>query len=160
MYQICVRMRRHLGIVINIQSLIRFGARTCRIMHYPIHYQKISNVYNIQHRFFTLTNIKTEAETSSNTNTESKGKSREEVIKKILIEQFKPRVLNVQDVSGGCGAMYNILLVSDQFNGQTPVKRHKAVLYALRAQVEKMHGISLLLKTEEEYKKLLEKQKK
>jgi stress-induced morphogen len=80
---------------------------------------------------------------------------KEEQIKEILINEFNPSRMRVEDVSGGCGAMFNVIVVSDMFNGLTAVKRHRLVQDALKAQIKEMHGISLFLKTEDEYQKMI-----
>lgn len=83
--------------------------------------------------------------------------TKEQLITQVLTEKFSPILLNVQDVSGGCGSMFNVLIVSDDFKGQSPVKRHRAVHEILKEDIREMHGISLLLKTEDEYRAMLEK---
>jgi len=83
--------------------------------------------------------------------------TKEQLIKNVLTDKFAPILLNVQDVSGGCGSMFNVLIVSDGFKGQTPVKRHRAVHEVLKEDIKEMHGISLLLKTEDEYNEMLKK---
>ncbi len=83
--------------------------------------------------------------------------TKEQLITQVLTEKFAPILLNVQDVSGGCGSMFNVLIVSDDFKGQSPVKRHRAVHEILKEDIREMHGISLLLKTEDEYRAMLEK---
>lgn len=51
--------------------------------------------------------------------------------------------IQVQDVSGGCGAMYEIHIESVDFKGLSTVKQHRLVTEALRVQIKEMHGIRI-----------------
>lgn len=44
-----------------------------------------------------------------------------------LMESFKASDVEVTDVSGGCGSMYNIKVVSSQFEGKSRVIQHRMV---------------------------------
>mmetsp|Transcript_9260 Transcript_9260/g.17694 ORF Transcript_9260/g.17694 Transcript_9260/m.17694 type:complete len:88 (-) Transcript_9260:1850-2113(-) len=65
-------------------------------------------------------------------------------------------VLQVEDVSGGCGSSFNVLCVSPQFQGKSLLQRHRLVntLFAeeLRTQI---HAFTLKTYTDEEYAKSL-----
>ena len=67
----------------------------------------------------------------------------EAMIRSILEKELAPTKLQVQDTSGGCGAMFNILVESPKFKGKTLVNQHKLVTQILKAQIKEMHGLTL-----------------
>jgi stress-induced morphogen len=66
-----------------------------------------------------------------------------------LKETFKPSKLEVQDVSGGCGSMYALDIVSEQFKGLTTIKQHRLVNQALGEEIKKWHGVQMKTKAPE-----------
>ena len=48
----------------------------------------------------------------------------------------------VEDISGGCGSMYKMLVVSDEFEGLNKVKQHRLVQRALATEIADMHGLN------------------
>ena len=52
----------------------------------------------------------------------------------------------VQDVSGGCGSMYALDIVSDQFKGLSIIKQHRLVNTVLGEEIKKWHGVQLKTK--------------
>jgi acid stress-induced BolA-like protein IbaG/YrbA len=48
-------------------------------------------------------------------------------MEKALQTKLKTIHVQVQDVSNGCGSMYDIQVVSSDFQGQTRVKQHRMV---------------------------------
>lgn len=69
--------------------------------------------------------------------------AREERMRTLLTEHFKPTNLLIQDVSGGCGAMYNMEVESELFKGKTLVAQHRMVNQVLAKEISEMHGLSL-----------------
>ncbi|OXG87631.1 hypothetical protein C349_01410 [Cryptococcus neoformans var. grubii Br795] len=69
--------------------------------------------------------------------------SGEEAIYKKLKERFPGSRLEVQDVSGGCGSFYTILISSPAFKGLTTVKQHKMVNECLKEDIKGIHGLQL-----------------
>ncbi|CAB3227983.1 unnamed protein product [Arctia plantaginis] len=51
--------------------------------------------------------------------------------------------LSVQDISGGCGAMYEISVEAKEFTGLTRVKQHRLVTESLKTEIAEMHGIRI-----------------
>ena len=51
--------------------------------------------------------------------------------------------VTVEDVSGGCGAMYKAYVESPRFVGLGVVKQHKLVQGVLKAEIAEMHGFTL-----------------
>ncbi|KAL6938212.1 BolA-like protein 3 [Hanseniaspora osmophila] len=57
-----------------------------------------------------------------------------------------PKELLVQDISGGCGSMYKIIIQSAEFNTLTMIKQHKLVNSILKDDIKKWHGLQLTTK--------------
>ena len=49
----------------------------------------------------------------------------------------------VQDISGGCGSMYEVYVVSPDFKGMRLVKQHRMVTEALKGEIKDMHGVRI-----------------
>ena len=49
----------------------------------------------------------------------------------------------VTDTSGGCGAFFDVLVVSSRFAGLSPLAQHRRVAAALGPAVAKMHGMTI-----------------
>lgn len=71
----------------------------------------------------------------------------------LLTSEFNPEFLDVRDVSGGCGSMFYINIVSEKFNGLPLVKQHQAVNAVLKDEISKWHGLQLRTKALDKYKK-------
>ncbi|XP_059152309.1 bolA-like protein 3 [Physella acuta] len=70
--------------------------------------------------------------------------SGEQHIKKKLEKSFPDATeIQVADVSGGCGAMYQISIESPQFKGLPTIKQHRLVNQALADEIKSMHGLQL-----------------
>lgn len=68
----------------------------------------------------------------------------EQKIKTVLTEKFpKASIILVEDISGGCGAMYDVKIESVEFQGLRKVKQHMMVTEALRDEIKDMHGITI-----------------
>lgn len=59
---------------------------------------------------------------------------------------LKAQSIKVADTSGGCGAMYSIEVVSEEFKGLSIVKQHQLVTKLLRDQIAEWHGFQLVTK--------------
>uniref|UniRef100_A0A3P8SUU7 BolA-like protein 3 n=1 Tax=Amphiprion percula TaxID=161767 RepID=A0A3P8SUU7_AMPPE len=65
-------------------------------------------------------------------------------IAKILKEKFpSASSLKVVDISGGCGAMYEIHIESSEFKGKRTVQQHQLVNQALKEEIQGMHGLRI-----------------
>lgn len=62
----------------------------------------------------------------------------------ILKKKF-PLAKNVEvvDVSGGCGAMYEVLVESTEFKGLSIIKQHRLINEILKEQIKEMHGVRI-----------------
>lgn len=52
-------------------------------------------------------------------------------------------LLQVQDISGGCGSMYGIEIVSARFRGLSMIKQHRLVNGVLGEEIKGWHGVQL-----------------
>ena len=68
----------------------------------------------------------------------------EEGLIKALVEAFPAATdIAVVDVSGGCGAMYEVFVEAPDFANMRTVKQHQLVTAALSSQIRDMHGIRI-----------------
>ncbi|CAD0087500.1 unnamed protein product [Aureobasidium vineae] len=54
--------------------------------------------------------------------------------------------IQVQDVSGGCGSMYALDIVSAKFKGLSVIKQHRLVNAVLKDEIKGWHGVQLKTK--------------
>mmetsp|Transcript_16500 Transcript_16500/g.51660 ORF Transcript_16500/g.51660 Transcript_16500/m.51660 type:complete len:98 (+) Transcript_16500:46-339(+) len=60
-----------------------------------------------------------------------------------LSSELEATAVRVEDVSGGCGAMYRIYVESPKFKGVPTVKQHRMVNEILKEEIKEMHGLTL-----------------
>lgn len=71
----------------------------------------------------------------------------EKQLEKILQRNFPTATqISVNDVSGGCGAMYEIYIENPDFKGLSVVKQHRSVYDALKEQIKYIHALNLVTK--------------
>ena len=57
-------------------------------------------------------------------------------------------LLEVTDESGGCGAQFRAVIVSEQFEGMRVIQRHRRVFAALSEEMESaIHSLTMQLRT-------------
>ncbi|XP_040019372.1 bolA-like protein 3 [Gasterosteus aculeatus] len=62
----------------------------------------------------------------------------------VLKEKFPLATsLKVVDISGGCGAMYEIHIESNEFKGKRTIQQHQLVNQALKEEIQGMHGLRI-----------------
>ncbi|KAM6943244.1 bolA-like protein 3 [Xenentodon cancila] len=62
----------------------------------------------------------------------------------VLKEKFPlASSVRVVDISGGCGAMYEIHIESSEFKGKRTVQQHQLVNQALKEEIQGMHGLRI-----------------
>ena len=54
-----------------------------------------------------------------------------------------PKEIVVKDMSGGCGAMYNIYVASPSFKNLNMIKQHRLVQGILKEEIKEMHGLTI-----------------
>ncbi|KAJ1505324.1 hypothetical protein HMI54_004870 [Coelomomyces lativittatus] len=67
-----------------------------------------------------------------------------------LTKAFTPTYVSVNDISGGCGSMYRIELISHRFRGLTKVQQQRLVNTVLKDEIQQWHGLQLLTEVPEE----------
>ncbi|KAK0307626.1 hypothetical protein LTR01_005626 [Friedmanniomyces endolithicus] len=61
--------------------------------------------------------------------------------------------VDIQDLSGGCGQMFEAIIVSPQFKGKTTLARHRLVNGALKEEIAAIHAWTPKCFTPEEWEK-------
>lgn len=74
-------------------------------------------------------------------------------IEKKLREALNPIHLELTDISGGCGASYSAVIVSDKFNGKPLLHRHRMVNSALAEELKIVHAFTMKTLTAEQWEK-------
>ncbi|XP_075533947.1 bolA-like protein 3 [Dermacentor variabilis] len=70
--------------------------------------------------------------------------SGEKSLSTILQKKFpEAEDIQVKDISGGCGAMYEVYVQSTVFKNLSRVQQHRLVNEALKAEIQDMHGIRI-----------------
>jgi BolA-like protein 3 len=67
----------------------------------------------------------------------------ESKMENILREELGANHVAIEDISGGCGSMYKMVVVSEEFEGINKVKQHRLVQRALANEIADMHGLIL-----------------
>jgi len=68
---------------------------------------------------------------------------KEKKIWEMLVGALEPSKLEVQDISGGCGSMYGIDIVSERFRGLSMLKQQRLVNEVLGEEIKAWHGVQL-----------------
>ncbi|XP_059849255.1 bolA-like protein 3 isoform X1 [Hypanus sabinus] len=65
-------------------------------------------------------------------------------IRNVLKERFpQASSIKVVDISGGCGAMYEVHIESVEFKGKRLVQQHQMINQALKNEIQSMHGLRI-----------------
>lgn len=68
----------------------------------------------------------------------------EQKIATIIREKFpKASFVQVQDISGGCGAMYEVQVMAEEFRGKRTILQHRMINEALKDEIKDMHGLRI-----------------
>ena len=76
-------------------------------------------------------------------NFQSKSAAEESLIAALASAFPSATDIAVVDVSGGCGAMYEVFVEAPDFAKMRTVKQHQLVTKALASQIKDMHGIRI-----------------
>eukprot|EP00924_Labyrinthula_sp_SR-Ha-C_P005100 snap_masked-scaffold_1-processed-gene-21.17-mRNA-1 protein AED:0.19 eAED:0.20 QI:0/-1/0/1/-1/1/1/0/99 len=68
---------------------------------------------------------------------------KEKFMENLLKEKLKATTVNVTDISGGCGSMYDVKVESPLFKSKTKVAQHRMVNEVLKEEIKEMHGLTL-----------------
>ncbi|KAF1930263.1 bola domain-containing protein [Didymella exigua CBS 183.55] len=63
-----------------------------------------------------------------------------EAIKQKLMETLGATHVEIEDMSGGCGQMFEAIIVSPQFTKKTTLARHRLVNAALKEEIAAIHA--------------------
>lgn len=70
--------------------------------------------------------------------------SGEKSLSNILQKKFpEAEDIQVKDISGGCGAMYEVYVQSTAFKNLSRLQQHRLVNEALKEEIQDMHGIRI-----------------
>jgi len=81
-------------------------------------------------------------------------------MQRLLTDKLNAQVVKVDDVSGGCGSFYTVVVVSQKFEGLSTIKQHRAVTEVLEAEIGKMHGLTIKTMTPAQHEAAAAKAKK
>lgn len=68
-------------------------------------------------------------------------------------ERLLAPVVQVEDMSGGCGQAFAVVIVSDVFKGKNKLMRHRLVNNALKEEIAGIHAFTQKGFTVEEWEK-------
>ena len=67
----------------------------------------------------------------------------QKLIDQLRVKFPKATDIAVVDVSGGCGAMFEVYIEAPDFKGMRVVKQHQLVNQALKSEIKEMHGLRI-----------------
>lgn len=71
-------------------------------------------------------------------------KNSETTLRKTLEAKFpQAKSIVVNDISGGCGSMYEIYVETKEFKGLSTVKQHRLITETLKSEIKDMHGLRI-----------------
>jgi len=76
-----------------------------------------------------------------------------EAIKQKLEEGIAAVHVEIEDMSGGCGQMYEAIVVSPQFTKKTTLARHRLVNSTLKQEIAAIHAWTAKCHTPEEWER-------
>ncbi|KAL9544016.1 hypothetical protein MBANPS3_007833 [Mucor bainieri] len=76
-----------------------------------------------------------------------------DALKAVIIEKLGAQHVEVEDLSAGCGQMFEVVIVSPVFEGKRLLARHKLVNEALKEEISKVHAFTQKSYTPEEWEK-------
>ncbi|CAI6364494.1 unnamed protein product [Macrosiphum euphorbiae] len=51
--------------------------------------------------------------------------------------------IKIKDISGGCGAIFEVFISTTEFKGMSMVKQHQLITEVLKDEIKSMHGIRI-----------------
>ncbi|KAM9922187.1 hypothetical protein OXX80_011937 [Metschnikowia pulcherrima] len=73
-------------------------------------------------------------------------------LKEIIAERLEAALVQVEDMSGGCGQAFAVIIVSPKFKGKNKLIRHRMVNTALKDEIAAIHAFTQKGFTPEEWK--------
>ncbi|XP_063614551.1 bolA-like protein 2 isoform X2 [Penaeus indicus] len=77
----------------------------------------------------------------------------EDYIRDKLMKELDAKHVSVEDMSDGCGAKFNVVVVSPKFEGKPLLQRHRLVNGALEEELKTIHAFSMKTLTPEQWEK-------
>ena len=114
----------------SLTNMVRQGSTGLRGV--SIINNHLDDVYSSQARYF-----------SEEGNSSSSSGTPEEKMQAVLRDELGAEFVEIEDISGGCGSMYKMFVVSAEFEGLNQVKQHRLVQRALASEIADMHGLTL-----------------
>lgn len=74
-----------------------------------------------------------------------------ETIKHAIYERLEAQLVHVEDMSGGCGLAFAVVIVSPLFQGKNKLMRHRMVNNALKDEIKSIHAFTQKGFTPEEW---------
>lgn len=78
--------------------------------------------------------------------------SKEEIENVLAMKFPTAKSIKVEDVTGGDGAIYEIYVEDNNFQGLSILKQHQAITDALKDQIKLVHGIRIITKVPKNHK--------
>lgn len=72
--------------------------------------------------------------------------------REIIMERLEADLVQVEDMSGGCGQAFAVVIVSSKFKGKNKLMRHRLVNNALKEEIAAIHAFTQKGFTPEEWK--------
>nr|VZI44996.1 unnamed protein product [Spirometra erinaceieuropaei] len=69
------------------------------------------------------------------------------------LQSLEPEHLEIKDFSDGCGLKFDVLIVSNHFEGKPLLQRHRLVNGLLKKELESIHALTLNTLTKTEWEK-------
>ncbi|XP_025413136.1 bolA-like protein 3 [Sipha flava] len=71
-------------------------------------------------------------------------KGGENILHLSLSKKFpQAKEIKIKDISGGCGAIFEVFISSTEFKGMSIVKQHQLINEVLKNEIKSMHGIRI-----------------
>ncbi|MCJ1362259.1 hypothetical protein MMC16_001361 [Acarospora aff. strigata] len=74
-------------------------------------------------------------------------------LKATLTQKLEAQYIDIEDMSGGCGAMFEAIIVSPLFAKKTTLARHRLVNGALKEEIAAIHAWTPKCYTPEEWER-------
>lgn len=63
-------------------------------------------------------------------------------LEEIIKERLQAPIVQVQDMSGGCGQLFAVIIVSDIFKNKNKLMRHRLVNNSLKDEISSIHAFT------------------
>ncbi|KAK6460267.1 bola-like protein [Scheffersomyces coipomensis] len=74
-----------------------------------------------------------------------------ESFKQVIQQKIPTDLVQVEDMSGGCGQAFAVIIISNIFQGKNKLMRHRLVNNALREEISGIHAFTQKGYTPEEW---------